>query len=82
MKKNMFFITAILSIFFCPSIILYSLFSLPFILTVAITLGTASYHFIMRLIVGYSINAILKNKVNHQRWWFKEKRFEKGFINF
>ena len=78
----MFFITAILSILFCLSIILYSLFSLPFILTVAITLGTASYHFIMRLLVGYSIHAILKNKINHKRWWFKEKRFEKGLYKF
>ena len=82
MKKKMFFITAIISFLFCLSIILYNLFSLPFIFTVTITLGTASYHFIMRLLVGYSINAIFKNKVDCEKWWFKEKKFEKGLYKF
>ena len=44
--------------------------------TVTITLGIALYHFAMRLAVGTVINAIMKNKANHNHIWFREKNFE------
>ena len=47
------------------------------ILSIAITFGTISYHFLMRLAVGYIINGIFHNRFNYNIKWFREKRFEK-----
>lgn len=47
------------------------------ILSIAITFGTISYHFLMRLAVGYVVNGIFHNKFNYKRKWFQEKKFEK-----
>lgn len=47
------------------------------ILSIAITFGTISYHFLMRLIVGYVVNGIFHNRFNYNRKWFQEKKFEK-----
>ena len=40
-------------------------------LTLAVTFGTTSYHFIMRLLVGFSVNLLLDNHVDYQRRWFR-----------
>lgn len=47
------------------------------ILSTAIALGTTSYHFLMRLAVGYVVDGIFHNRFNYKRKWFQEKRFEK-----
>ena len=47
------------------------------ILSMAITFGTISYHFLMRLAVGYVVNGIFHNRFNYKRKWFQEKKFEK-----
>ena len=47
------------------------------ILSIAITFGTISYHFLMRLAVGYVVNGIFHNRFNYKRKWFQEKKFEK-----
>ena len=47
------------------------------ILSIAITFGTISYHFLMRLAVGYVIHGIFHNRINYSRKWFHEKKFEK-----
>lgn len=46
--------------------------------SVTITFGTCFYHFAMRLAVGYGIDAICHNKMNYNRWWFRERKFEAG----
>ena len=76
MKKKLILITIILATSF-------SLFLPIFILTnnnvleiIVITIGVTLYHFLMRLIVGYIINSIMKNKANYNNFWFREKRFE------
>ena len=46
-------------------------------LSIAITFGTISYHFLMRLAVGYAINGIFHNRFNYNKKWFLEKKFEK-----
>ena len=50
--------------------------------TIAITAGTISYHFLMRLSVGGVYNFLLKNKVDYNRKWFRvgamEQRIYKG----
>lgn len=45
---------------------------LPF----AITFGTFSYHFLMRLGVGIMIDSIFHNQFDYRRWWFQPRRFE------
>ena len=52
------------------------------LLTFAITFCTCFYHFGMRLIVGHGIDAIFRNKMNYNRWWFKERKYEMKFYNF
>lgn len=47
------------------------------VLSIAITFGTISYHFLMRLAVSYVINGIIRNRFNYKRKWFQEKKFEK-----
>lgn len=47
------------------------------VLSIAITFGTISYHFLMRLAVGYTINGMFHNRFNYNKKWFREKRFEK-----
>lgn len=46
---------------------------------VTISIGVTLYHFAMRLGVGTAVNLVMKNKANHNRAWFREKRFEKRF---
>lgn len=47
------------------------------ILSIAITFGTISYHFLMRLAVGCVINGLYHNEFDYKKKWFREKRFEK-----
>ena len=44
--------------------------------TFCITLGTIEYHFAMRLIVGYTLNALLRNNVDYRKSWFTPRRLE------
>lgn len=46
-------------------------------MSTAITLGTISYHVIMRLAVGYIVNKIFHNRFDYKKKWFREKKFEK-----
>lgn len=47
------------------------------LLSLAITSGTISYHFLMRLAVGYIVNGIFHNRFDYRAQWFQEKDFEK-----
>ena len=40
-------------------------------LTLAITFGTAAYHFVMRLLVGSVIDLLLNNHVDYRKRWFR-----------
>ena len=66
-------LSIILTVFF--SILFYN-FNNNVCYTLAITFGTTAYHFTMRLIVGYSVDFVLKNKVNYNRRWFNVSKFE------
>lgn len=57
--------------------LIYQYRSNAVILSIAITLGTTCYHFLMRLAVGYVVNGIFHNRFNYNRKWFQEKKFEK-----
>lgn len=71
------------------SIILTILFAFLFnhytnevLYSLAITAGTIAYHFTMRLIVGYTIDFILNNKVNYNNKWFKVSKLEMKIYKF
>lgn len=46
--------------------------------SLAVTFGTAFYHFALRLAVGLGINAKYHNHMDYNRTWFREKPFEPG----
>lgn len=48
-------------------------------LAIAITFGTAAYHFCMRLLVGWMFNTALKNHVDYRRRWFQVSEAEFAF---
>ena len=45
----------------------------------AITFGTCFYHLGIRLAVGHGIDAVFHNKMNYNRWWFRERKGEAKF---
>ena len=61
--------------------ILYYLFSNGILLAFAITAGTFTYHFAVRLVIGYTVDGICKNKVDYNKKWFKQKAFEERLYN-
>ena len=67
MKQTAFIVTAIT--LFCVAIYIHT--GNGTVLTLAITFGTTSYHFIMRLLVGFSADLLLHNHVNYRRRWFQ-----------
>ena len=65
------------------AVILTVLFSGAYLLTeakllisLAITAGAFAYHFLMRLLVGTVVNAVMHNRADHTRRWFQPKVFE------
>ena len=68
-KMSVFALLATSMTIFCVA--LYRSTGNGLFLTLAITFGTISYHFIMRLFVGISVNLLLNNHVNYRRKWFQ-----------
>ena len=68
-KMSVFALLATSMTIFCVA--LYSNTGNGLFLTLAITFGTISYHFIMRLFVGISVNLLLNNHVDYRRKWFQ-----------
>jgi hypothetical protein len=52
------------------------------VLTLAITFGTTAYHLIMRLLVGFSADRLLGNRVNYQIRWFRVSAAEQKLYRF
>lgn len=63
-------------------ILLYMWTENAFVLTLAITFGTFSYHFVMRLAVGKCVDALLHNRVDYTKWWFRPLSWEGRFYRF
>ena len=76
MKKKMILTTIILLVGLLACGIAYYFTQNSVLFTITITLGTCFYHFAIRLIVGHSIDAIFRNKMNYNKWWFRERKFE------
>ena len=52
------------------------------LLSFAITAGTTTYHFVMRLLVGYIYDWRMHNRANYERRWFQPLRLEAGLYRF
>ena len=68
--------TAILTVAFIICLLIFLVTKNAVIKTLVITVGVTAYHFVMRLAVGLVVNLIMKNKANHNNFWFREKGFE------
>jgi hypothetical protein len=68
--------TAILTVAFIICLLIFLVTKNAVIQTLTITVGVTAYHFVMRLAVGVVVNLIMKNKANHNNFWFREKVFE------
>ena len=55
---------------------IYHINPLGIFLTIAITAGTISYHFCMRLLVGGIFDLVLHNRVNPNKKWFRVGKTE------
>lgn len=55
----------------------YQFHKIGFILTMGITFGTFSYHFLMRLAVGKLVDSLFHNRMDYTKWWFRPRGFEK-----
>ena len=77
MAKGMKYITVISAVLTILFVILCQMTSKTgAILALAITFGTITYHFGMRLLVGTIIDKWLNNKVDYNRKWFQPRSFE------
>ena len=75
-KKKMILLTIFFTVGLTAFGVAYYFTRNSVLFSFAITFGTCFYHFAVRLIVGYTIDAIYHDKMNYNRWWFRERRFE------
>ena len=61
------------------SVLAYAAWRRPVCYTLAITFGTASYHFLIRLLVGWLVLLCMPKYVDAQGWWFRPKKCEQRF---
>ena len=61
---------------------LYGYMKNGWFLTLLITFGTISYHFVMRLLVGFVIDRLLDNHVDYRRRWFQVSDAEQKFYKW
>lgn len=58
------------------SAILYKVTQKDLWLTLVITFGTTSYHFFMRLLVGFIYNSLMKNRADITKKWYQLQPWE------
>lgn len=66
-------VTLLMTVCFC---FLYQLTTDRILFSLAITSGTAAYHFIIRLFIGAGFNMVLNNKVDYTKSWFRVSKSE------
>lgn len=81
MAKKMKYVTLFLALIFIFLLAFYLWTKSDLLLSLLITSATFLYHFAMRLIVGYAVNAILKNNVDYTKKWFKPKKWEEKLFS-
>lgn len=81
MKKVVYTLTVIVSSLFIIFYVIFRFTENEISQVLYITFMTFSYHFIMRLIVGWAVNLIYK-KWDYNSKWFTQKPFEKKLYKF
>lgn len=76
MKKAVAITTGLLILSTAAWTVLYLQSGAGTCFTLAVTFGTISYHFSMRLAVGAGINAWMNNKADYTRGWFRPRKWE------
>ena len=71
MARGMKAVAAIATVLTVIFIIVYNVKPTEIFLTLAITAGTVSYHFLMRLFVGGAVNVLMNNKADCNKKWFR-----------
>ncbi len=66
----------------CTSVTLFTMIiyrnsNRGFFLTLAITFGTITYHFVMRLLIGWIVMIFMKNKADYTKQWYQLHPWEK-----
>lgn len=68
-------------VLFCLFGIINILFPTGLVLSLAITFATITYHFVMRLLVGFVFDRVMNNKVDYTRSWFRLRPWERKFYH-
>lgn len=76
MKNTFIKLTCISIILFLCFTICNLIFEKGIFLTLSITFGTITYHFGMRLFVGYVVNKIMKNKADYSKKRYQISKIE------
>lgn len=76
MSKTVKVITIISVILAVVMIFLYERFNTNVFLSFAITFGTTSYHFVIRLLIGFLVNLAMDNHADYNKSWFQPRAFE------
>ncbi len=82
MAKKFKLFTLFLCFFFAVITALYFFHPTDTLLSISITVGVFAYHFLMRLIVGVTVNKIFKNNIAYTRKWFTPLKFEENLYRF
>lgn len=61
--------------------ILYQFQPLNWLFSLTITLATISYHFIMRLLIGYLFDLHMKNHADYTKSWYQIRTWENKFYD-
>lgn len=76
LKRTVYLLTGISVLVCIVSIIIYTQSGMDAVYSAAITFGTISYHFVMRLAVGLVIDKTMNNKADYNSKWFKCSKLE------
>lgn len=78
MKRKVIGLAILLLAVFAAFLLLYLYFRADWMKSCAITFGTFSYHFWMRLAVGFIIDRLMKNRADLKKAWYQPRKWEKN----
>lgn len=81
MAKTMRSLAIISLVLFWMFGIINILFPTGLVLSLTITFATITYHFLMRLLVGFIFDRAMNNKVDYTRSWFQIRPWERKFYH-
>lgn len=77
MAKVLKFLALTFTTLFVGILVWYLYFPNGVLLSVCITLGVFTYHFLMRLVIGHLVNGIFHNRMDYNKKWFQPRKFER-----